>query len=72
MCLLHFRLLQIQLNPLNVKQQFNIVKLVSLYTGKVKVSSKNIDQNIFTLDDLISKDDRQSRWSKIVGKLIFK
>jgi len=70
MCLLHFRLLQ--LNPLNVKQQLNIVKLVSLYTGKVKVSSKNIDQNIFTVDDLIRKDDHQSQWSRNIGKLIFK
>lgn len=72
MCLLHFRLLQIQLNPLNIKQQFNIVKLVSLYTGKVKVSSKNIDHNIFTVNDLISKGDHQSHWSRIIGKLIFK
>jgi len=60
------------LNPLNVKKQFNIVKLVSLYTGKVKVSSKNVDQNIFTVDDLISKDDHQSQWSRVIGKLMCK
>ncbi|KAF0757208.1 Ribosomal biogenesis protein LAS1L [Aphis craccivora] len=59
----------LQLNPLNVKQQLNIVKLVSLYTGKVKVSSKNIDQNIFTVDDLIRKDDHQSQWSRNIGQM---
>ncbi|XP_015379520.1 PREDICTED: uncharacterized protein LOC107173474 isoform X2 [Diuraphis noxia] len=63
-------LLQIQLSPLKVKQYHNIIKLVSLYTGEMKVSSKNIDQNnIFTVDDLSSKDetDHQSQWSKAFG-----
>lgn len=74
MCLLHFRLLQIQLSPLKVKQHYNITKLVALYTGEMKVSSKNVDHNIFTVDDLISKDetDHQSPWSRAFGELIFK
>ncbi|XP_025203994.1 uncharacterized protein LOC112600885 [Melanaphis sacchari] len=64
-------LLQIQLNPLTVKQRYNIIKLVSLYTGTVKVSSKNIDHNVFTVDDLISKDvtDSQSQWSRVIGQM---
>lgn len=72
MCLLHFRLLQIQLSPLKVKQYHNIIKLVSLYTGEMKVSSKNVDHNnIFTVDDLTtSKDetDHQSQWSRAFGE----
>jgi len=56
-----------------MKQHNNIIKLVSLYTGEVKVSSKNADHNIFTVDDLTSKDktDHQSQWSRAFGKFIF-
>jgi len=40
----------------------------------MKVSSKNVDHNIFTVDDLISKDetDYQSPWSRAFGEYIFK
>jgi len=45
---------------------------VSLYTGEMKVSSKNVDHNnIFTVDDLTtSKDetDHQSQWSRAFGE----
>jgi len=56
-----------------MKQHNNIIKLVSLYTGEVKVSSKNVDHNIFTVDDLTSKDktDYQSQWSRAFGEFIF-
>ncbi|XP_060879384.1 uncharacterized protein LOC132951605 [Metopolophium dirhodum] len=64
-------LLQIQLSPLKMKQHNNIIKLVSLYTGEVKVSSKNVDYNIFTVNDLTSKDktDYQSQWSRAFGQM---
>ncbi|CAI6367525.1 unnamed protein product [Macrosiphum euphorbiae] len=64
-------LLQIQLSPLKMKQHNNIIKLVSLYTGELKVSSKNVDHNIFTVDDLTSKDktDYQSQWSRAFGQM---
>ncbi|KAL4150064.1 hypothetical protein QTP88_003905 [Uroleucon formosanum] len=64
-------LLQIQLSPLKMKQYNNIIKLVSLYTSEVKVSSKNVNHNIFTVDDLTSKDeiDHQSQWSRAFGQM---
>lgn len=55
-----------------MKQYNNIIKLVSLYTSEVKVSSKNVNHNIFTVDDLTSKDeiDHQSQWSRAFGEII--
>ncbi|XP_026810744.1 uncharacterized protein LOC113552198 [Rhopalosiphum maidis] len=67
-------LLQIQLNPFKVKQQYNIIKLIALYTGTAKVNSKNIDQKIYTIDDLISKDENhhQSQWTRVIGQMNWK
>lgn len=58
-------LLKIQLNPLKKKQKYDIVKLVSLYTGSVKITSKNTD-TIFSVNDLIKKTENkhQTQWSK--------
>lgn len=69
LCWLHFRLLQVQLNSLKEKQKYNILKLVSLYTGSIKINSKNIE-HIFTIDDLIekTKNQHQSQWTIAFGK----
>lgn len=68
-----YRLLRIQSNPLKVKQQYNIVKLLSLYTGSAKVNSKRAER-IFTVDDLIknTENEHQSQWSLAIGMMIFK
>lgn len=72
MCIFHFRLLKLQLNPLKVKQQYKIFKLVSLYTRPVKIGSKNVEHNIFTVNDLIAKTKNQqhSQWSLSFGESI--
>jgi len=69
---MHCRLLQVQSNPLKVKQQYNIAKLVTLYTGSVKINSKN-NESIFTINDLMNKikNQNQSNWSLAFGKYIF-
>lgn len=66
----YVRLIQIQSKPLKPKQQYNIVKLVSLYMGSVKTNIKNSELNIFTVNDLMEKTD-QSKWSLAFGKIIF-
>lgn len=68
MCIMYFRLLRIQLNPLKVKHQYNIFKLVSLYTGPLKITSKNSD-HIYTVSDLTNKNENihQSPWSLAFG-----
>jgi len=57
-------LLKVQVNPLKVKQHYNIIKLVSLYTGSVKITSKNTDR-LFSVGDLIEKTENkhQAQWS---------
>lgn len=73
MCLLYFRLLKVQVNPLNVKQHYNIIKLVSLYTGSVKITSKHTD-SLFSVSDLIekTKNKHQAQWSLAFGESMFK
>lgn len=46
---------------------------MSLYTGSVKITSKN-SENVYTINDLISqnKDQQESPWSLAFGKSIFK
>lgn len=43
------------------------MKLVSLYKSSVKISSKNID-NIFTVNDLVKKNQHQSQCPLAFGK----
>lgn len=56
---------------MKTKHQYNIIKLVSLYTGSVKFNSKNLE-NIFTVDDLLdkSKNQHQSQWTMTIGKSV--
>ncbi|VVC31397.1 Hypothetical protein CINCED_3A019295 [Cinara cedri] len=63
-------LLRIQSNPLKVKQEYNIVKLVKLYTSSVKINSQNTAK-VFTIKDLTNKNSNlQSQWSLALGELL--
>lgn len=62
-----------QSNPLKGKQQYNIVKLVSLYTGSAKTNSKYSEQNIFTVNNLMEKigHQHQSKWPLAFGEFVY-